>query len=510
MQRTLSTALALTLGAYAILAGTPAPVVAQAIDTLAIQAHTKVLADDLLEGRDTGSRGERLAALYITSQLRRLGIPGAALDGGYRQPVPLRRVTIDTGSTGLTIERKATGGVDNFRAGEHFIFGHGGRRAFSDFAGTPIFAGTSRAAREALAEIDDLDGRVVVILGTLGNDALSLIPDWIRRGATGVILLVRDPRHFSGIAANYGPSRLFVDAEIDDPVWQPDLPVLIAGPEITATLLAGSGVTQAALEGSTPFRAVPLDHQLHLTVNAVIQQLPAANIMARIPGRDPALRDEVVVYTAHYDHLGIGLPDSQGDSIYNGFSDNAAGNAMLLAIAAALRDHPPARSVLCLFFTGAGRGLLGSTYYVSAPVVPLEKVAAVINLDAGAPAAPPRNWKLAGGGLSTLGELAGRVAARNGWRGELTTASPNSDHWPFLYRGVPALFLIPGQEWEGVSRSQKEALQHRWEHYHQPADHWHPEFPLQGLERYAELARQIGVEVANAPEKPRFLGPAGR
>lgn len=226
------------------------------------------------------------------------------------------------------------------------------------------------------------------------------------------------------------------------------------------------------------------------------------NVVGRIRGtRFP---DRHIVVTAHYDHVGIGQPDERGDSIYNGFSDNAAGVAMLLAIAEKMRDAPPARSVLFLFFTGEERGLLGSSYYVTAPAVPLERVAAVINLDAGAPAAPPRNWKIAGGKLSTLGDMASAVAQRNGWIADHTDPSPNSDHWPFLRQGVPAIFIIPGQDWEGVTRLEKEALQHRWENYHQPADEWHPDFPLQGLKRYAELALQIGFEAGDAKERPRI------
>jgi hypothetical protein len=470
-----------------------------------------------------------------------MGIPGAAADGGYLQHIPLREVLIDTAATRLVVSASGAsvgtpasnpragehgagehgagergrggdgggerGGEDRgsteFHAGEHFSFAPGGAAAFRDFNGSALFAGTATLAGPALADAGSLEGRVVIVLGTLGNEALTLIPDWASRGAAGVLLLVPDPGRFQALAQAYGPTRLAIAAQVDNPVWQPELPVLIAGPEISRAILAGAPLSPGALDGSRPFRALSLDRLITASVRAELRELPAANIAARIPGHDPELRDEVVVYTAHYDHLGIGSPDQRGDSIYNGFSDNAAGTAMLLAIADALRRDPPARSVLFLFFTGEERGLLGSTYYVSAPLVPLERTAAVINLDAGAPAAPPRNWKIAGGKTSTLGPLALRIASRYGWRAELTDASPNSDHWPFLRQGVPAIFLIPGQDWEGVTRQQKEVLQHRWEHYHQPADEWHPDFPLQGLQRYAELALRIGLEAAGKSERPQ-------
>ena len=180
---------------------------------------------------------------------------------------------------------------------------------------------------------------------------------------------------------------------------------------------------------------------------------------------------------------------------------------MLLAIADALRRDPPARSALFLFFTGEERGLLGSSYYVTAPLVPLERTVAVINLDAGAPPAPPRRWRVAGGTLSTLGELAARTAARFGWTAEPSGARPNSDYWPFLRRGVPAAFLIPGQEWDGVSREERERLRQRWDRYHQPDDEWAADFPWAGLERYARLALELGRVVAEAPDRPRMLEP---
>jgi Zn-dependent M28 family amino/carboxypeptidase len=516
---TLAAALPLALGAGLIAAPatTAAQVQAPAIDTLAIRAHASALAHDSLQGRGTGTDGERRAAAYITGQLERLGLTGAAADGGFLQPIPLRRVVVDTATTRLlaqptarpgdNLSGTAAPGSTEFRADADFIFAPARADAFRDFTGGVLFAGTAGLAERALAATGTLEGRVIVVLGTLGNSALTLIPDWARRGAAGVVLLIPEQGRFRALAQAYGPDRLALDAAVDNPVWQPELPVLIAGPEVARLLLADAPLATDALDGRRPFHALPLAHRLTATVRTEQQALPSANIAALIPGRDPVLRDEVVVYTAHYDHLGIGTPDARGDSIYNGFSDNAAGTAMLLAIAQALRDDPPSRSSLFLFFTGEERGLLGSSYYVSAPLVPLERVVAVINLDAGAPAAPPRTWKLAGGKTSTLGTLATETAARHGSKTTLTDASPNSDHWPFLHAGVPAIFIIPGQDWEGVTRAEKEALQHRWEHYHQPADEWHPDFPLKGLQRYAEVALRIGIAAAEAANREHGVVP---
>jgi Zn-dependent M28 family amino/carboxypeptidase len=230
----------------------------------------------------------------------------------------------------------------------------------------------------------------------------------------------------------------------------------------------------------------------------------AVNVVALIPGSDPALRGEIVVYTAHYDHIGRGEPDKSGDSIYNGFSDNAAGVAMTLAIAEALRRDPPARSVAFLFLTGEERGLLGSTHAAAEPpwTGGLDRITALINLDGGAPPVPPISWRIAGGlapdsSVIPLGALADSLARNAGWTTALETARPNSDYWPFADRGVPAIFIIPGNEWEGTTPEARDALRKRWDRYHQPGDEFREDFPFSGLKRYAEFALRVGRAAAN-------------
>lgn len=422
--------------------------------------------------------------------------------------MPLRPATIDAAATRLVLSR--AGEETTFAHGRDFIVNTGGAGAFHDFAGTLLFAGVPATAERALADRADLDGQVIVVLGPLGNEAGTLIPDWIRRGAKGVVALIPDRERFDVFVRTRGDVRYFTQADVADPIWQPDLPILLAGPRLSAAILQGAPLTPDALDGTRPFHALPLERSVDVTIRVAIEPVEAANIGGLLPGADSTLRDEVVVFTAHYDHLGIGAADSAGDSIYNGFSDNAAGVAMLLAIAEALRDDPPARSVLFLFFTGEERGLIGSSYYAAAPAVPLERTVAVINLDAGAPPAPPRSWRLAGGQLSSLGELARDIAAARGWTAEPGGASPNSDHWPFLRRGVPALFIIPGNEWEGVEGAEREALRRRWDRYHKPGDEWSESFPFAGLQRYAEYALLIGRAVADAPQRPHMTASGER
>lgn len=474
-----------SLEAQAPLAATPS------IDTLEIRAHTRFLADDRLAGRGTGTQGERIAAAYIASQLTRLGLEPFGADTSFLLPIPLREATIDPLS-----QVALTGGGDTavFHSGGGFIMNTGGAGAFRDFSGRAHFLGQPIHAAPRLAG-RTLAGRVAVFLGPLGGSAVELMPALVNAGVTGVILLVPDPAQFDLYARSRGPSRFYVDAQVDDPVWQPQLPVLIAGPAMTEALLAGTDIPEALVQGeSAP--GIDLARTVSAFIRADVHSVPAANIGGVLRGSDPALRDEFVVYTAHYDHLGISAPDAYGDSIYNGFSDNAAGVAMLLAIAEAMRDAPPARSVAFLFFTGEERGLLGSAYMAAAPPLPLENIAALINLDAGAPPAPPLNWRIAGGTASPLGGLAADIAQQHGWTAVLSDASPNSDYWPFLRRDVPSIFIIPGDQWENVSPAERDALRRRWDRYHQAGDHWHSQFPFSGLSRYAEYALLIGLRAA--------------
>ncbi|MFW6079730.1 MAG: M28 family peptidase [Gemmatimonadota bacterium] len=474
-----------------------------AIDTFALRAHTRFLADDMLRGRDAGTRGGRLAGLYIASRLRALGLEPASADGGYLQPVPLLRARVSDATTRAVVAHDA--GRDSFPHGAEIALDIGGRSAYRDFRGEAVFAGTAALAADALADAGPLDGRIVVILGALGRAAPDLLPDWIARGAEGVIQLVPDPVRFERYARSREDFRLVVDADVESAMWQPRIPVLIGGPAITRALLADADLAPDAFSGERPFEALPLERTVETSVEVRFDPLDAANIAAVVPGTDPERRDEFVAYTAHYDHLGVGEPDADGDSIYNGFSDNAAGVAMLLAIAEAMRDDPPARSTLFLFFTAEERGLLGSIFYTAEPLVPLERTVAVINLDAGAPPAPPAEWSIAGGRASTLGALAAEVAEASGFSAEPSGASPNSDHWPFLRAGVPAAFLIPGAEWEGVDEDRQRELSSRWNHYHRPADEWAAEFPFTGLRRYAGFALALGRAVADATDRPRML-----
>ncbi len=454
----------------------PQLVAAQTIDTMALRAHTRFLSADALQGRGAGTRGEHIAAEYIASELTRLGLQPAN-DSSYFQRIPLKRAVISKAT--VRFQGSSYGASD-------FVWNTGGRAAFRDFHGPVLFVGTVDSV--ALRRAPETRGRVVVLTGPMAAAAQTYVPALMRAGAVGVVIAVNDSTLFNLFSRSRGEARYYVDADVNDPVWQANLPVVIAGPTLARRLVARN-------------RFTPVPGELHAELRITVEDVSSVNVTALIPGTDPSLSKEIVAYSAHYDHLGISTPDARGDSIYNGFSDNAAGVAMLLGIADLMMESRPARSVMFLFFAGEERGLLGSSYYASHPQLPLDRMKALINLDAGAPPAPPSSWRIAGGHGSRLGELAKQIGAESNWTVELGAASPNSDYWPFIDRGVPSIFIIPGSQWENTSAQQQAALRLRWDRYHRADDEWHPQFPFSGLVRYAEMAYRIGRA---ATEKRRY------
>lgn len=467
---------------------------AAAIDSSLIRAATWFLSHDLLEGRGTGTRGAQVASLYLASEAQRLGLRGAGERGGFFQNVPLIEATIDTATSTLVLTTEQPLGTTRvtFRTPRSFLPNVGTASTLVSFAGDLVWVGSAITVLAHPGELPPLQGRVAVMAGVFGADLAA--GDTLRsRGAVGVVHLLGQNEQYLLYVRSRGPSRLFV---ADSTVRSSNIaaiPSVLAGPGASALILP-TGMSDSAL--AHPF--VLTGRHLQLTLVLHTRAVAARNVAAVLPGSDARRRGEYVVFTAHLDHLGISTPDERGDSIYNGFSDNAAGSAMLLAIAKALVSERPARSALFLWFTGEERGLLGSDYHAAHPVVPPDSMVGAVNLDAGAPPAPSVEWRVAGGDRSSLGPLAVEVARRSGWTAQTSGATPNSDYFPLLRIGVPAVFLVPvPAAYEGLTLDSSNALRSRWDHYHQAADEWDPQFPFSGLVRYADYALRIGRMLAS-------------
>jgi hypothetical protein len=388
-----------------------------------------------------------------------------------REPLVRARIFATT-----NLQVSLAGRVAQFAHGQPFIHGFTTRRSLRSFGGFSVLVGT---AEEILADTgsDDLTGRVAVTPGTVDRVSASRLRD---RGAIAIVQLTGTEDLFNDIRGHLGPSRIFLADSTIESSYAPPLPSLILNSQLSQNL----------------YRSLNAGAEVHLRyrLETALNELLEYNVGCVLPGTS----DSAIVFTAHYDHLGIRDTTTTSDSIYNGFSDNAAGVGMLLAIAqtAASMTRRLDSDLVFLFFTGEELGLLGSDYFVERPPIPLDRFRAVINLDAGAPPAPPTTWRIAGGDSSALGAVAVETATSEGWTATVSPAVPNSDYFPFWRKNVPSVFLIPGAgAFEGLTADSSDALRRRWDRYHRPDDEWHTDFPLSGVARYAEFAYLVALAV---------------
>jgi len=479
-----------------------APASAPAIDTMALRAHTYFLTHDLLEGRGTGRRGNDVAALYLATATQALGLEGGA-GGDYFQNVPLVESVIDTARTRIVVTTDS-GPAREFATPAAFVPNVGTTSTLVPFSGELVYVGAARDVLASPGRLPALAGRVAVVRGPFGP-AMAAADTLKARGATGAVQLTDNADAFLLYVRSRGPSRMYIDPGAHAvSSFIPDIPTVIVGPELGQALVPD--LPAPGTSADHPF--VVTGHRVELRIAVQPRTFVSRNVAALLPGTGPH-RGEYVVFSAHLDHLGISTPNARGDSIYNGFADNAIGCGMLLTIAEAMARAPRLdRSVLFLFFTGEERGLLGSDYFAAHPLVPPESIAAAINLDAGAPPGRPTTWMVAGGDNSTLGALAARVAAAAHWKATSVGTSPNSDYFPLLRIGVPAVFLIPaGEAFEGLSADSSQVLRRRWGAYHDPADEWTADFPFAGPARYAEFAYLVGVAAASGQRQQMLRTP---
>jgi Zn-dependent M28 family amino/carboxypeptidase len=340
-----------------------------------------------------------------------------------------------------------------------------------------------------------------------------------RRGAAGVILLHTDESAgypWSVVRTSNGSWRFDIARTSND------TPFLKMRSWMTddsarrlmelARLNLGDLRTRAA---SRDFKPIDLSLKAKVNLKSEVKRVEAPNVAGILPGRDPKLRDEYVVYSAHWDHLGVGAPDKTGDTIYNGAVDNASGVASVLAIAEALAKLPaaqrPRRSSLFLFPTAEEQGLLGADWYSKHPLVPVEKTAANVNLDSMNVLGVTQDFIPLGAERSTLKTVVEAVARERG-----LTVSPDarpeqgsfyrSDHFPFAKVGVPSISLKEGNNYVGHSKEwgAEQFKAYNTAHYHQPSDEYSDSWDFRGMLQEAEIAMAIGRRVADMDQIPRF------
>jgi Zn-dependent M28 family amino/carboxypeptidase len=517
-------------GPYDIPASVEAVAKAQ-ITRGALEAPIRFLASDALEGRGPATRGDTLARLYLASQLQSLGYLPGGDHGGWEQTVDVVGVTAHLPAVWSFTGKN--GNVD-LKLTEDYIAGSGVQSTSADIndAGL-VFVGYGIEAPEY--KWDDFKGVDVKgkVLVMLNND-----PDWdpklfagktrlyygrwtykyesaARHGAAGVIIVHTTPSAgypFQVVQSSWGGEQFELPAESEPRIqlkgWATEAAsrrLVKAGGQDLDKLIAAAR--------SRSFKPVPLALRTSIKVENKVSRVRTANVAGLLPGSDPRLKDEVVIYSAHHDHFGIGEPDKSGDKIYNGAEDNASGCAQLLAMARAFAALPerPRRSILMLFVGGEEQGLLGSKYYSLHPTVPAGSIAANINYDGGNFRGRTRDLTQVGMGKSSLDGLAKSVVESQG-RTIVPDQFPDkgyfyrSDQFSFAKIGVPALYLEAGTDFLGKPAGWGVEQHELWtEHiYHQPSDQIDDTWVFDGMIDDATIGFKVGWLVAQADAMPTW------
>lgn len=505
---------------------------AAGIGAPALRAHTRFLASDLLEGRLPGTRGDRLAQTYVAARLEALGLEPAAPGGGWLQEVPLVGVTTHVKGP----MRFAAGGQAlELAFGDEMMAAAGAQRERAAWQDAEVvFVGYGITAPEFGWDDFkgvDVKGKVLLVMNNdpeadpalFGGKTRLYYGRWTykyeeaaRRGAAGAIIIHTTP------SAAY-PWQVVRTSWAGQKFELPD----DGGPTIEAQGWATEAASRAiaALGGHDldalraaaerrDFRPVPLGVRVSLALENEIVRTASANVVARLPGRDPGRAGEAVLFTAHHDHLGT-IPGAApgGDVIYNGAVDNATGVAALLEIAAAFAALPerPARSVLFAAVAAEEQGTLGSDFLARHPPVPAGRLAAVVNMDAMNVFGRTRDVTVVGFGKSSLDDDVAAVAALQGRVVKPEThpdrgAYYRSDHFPFAKVGVPGAYVAAGDDFVGRPPGWGDAQREAWgrANYHQPSDEWRDEYDLSGMVEDARLLFLLGQRLAEAKGTPSW------
>ncbi|HEX6899729.1 MAG TPA: M28 family peptidase [Thermoanaerobaculia bacterium] len=505
--------------------------VMEGIRPQAIRAHMRFLADDLLEGRKTATRGHELAAKYVASAFERLGLEPTGTENTYFQPVPMLRMTMEESRTSIVLERK--GRKTKLVYGKDYI-GSFLAETESSVSAPLIYVGSGTTAPE-LKHDDyagvDARGKIVVI--TIGappafppdqkayyGERQVLIENARAHGAVGALFLVT-PEFLQRVPWELAlrASRSMALTWRDEAGRPRDRPAEIRGmavlnPEGAAKLFAGAPhsldeVFKAAAAGQPLAFALPGRATLRMVSRR--EPLESPNVAAVLRGSDPRLRDEYVVVSAHLDHIGVGDP-VEGDATYNGAYDNASGIAVLLEMADALTrlPTPPRRSVLFLAVTAEEVGLQGSDYFARHPTVPSGGIVANVNLDMFLMLYPLKDVIAFGAEHSSLDATLKRAAGRLG-----IAVSPDpvpeeviftrSDQYSFVQQGIPAVFLTVGQQTTDPAIDAP-ALWGQWmrERYHKPNDDMNQPIDFESGARFAQLNFLLTWMVAQEDQPPSW------
>jgi hypothetical protein len=494
-----------------------------------LRAHTKFLASDLLEGRGPSTRGDAIGEAYIQSQMEAMGLKPGAPGGGWVQKVPLVAIRP---SFSAPVAFHSERGDAKGEPGVNFVAFAGIQKPEAKIEDAEIvFVGYGIVAPEYQWDDykdADLSGKVLLMMNNDPENDPNLFAGKTRlwygrwdykyliaakKGAAGAIIIHTTP------SAGY-PWQVVRNSWAGEKYELPD----DGSPRVKVKMWATEELSKkiAELGGqdldrlrasaeSRSFRPVPLGVKLSVALTNAIEQRESGNVVGLLPGSDPMLAGEAVVYTAHHDHLGI--KSGPGDQIYNGAIDNASGVASILGVARAFASlrKPPRRSITFAFVTAEEQGLLGSEYFAGHAPVPVGRIAADINIDEANWFGRTRDVSLIGLGKSSLDNDVAAAAKLQG-RAVKPDQFPDrgrfyrSDQFSFAKAGVPAAYLKFGTDVigkpEGYGREQVEAYEKNT--YHQPSDEYRDTLNFSGAVEDAQLAFYLGCRVADADTMPRW------
>ena len=487
--------------------------------------YVKVLADDKMEGRGTGSDGLRKAEAYVVEQLQKSGLEPAG-ESGFYQSVEFDERRIDEKASFATLLR--TGQQDSLILGEDAYFSSSVDMPSKEITAPLEFVGYGlKIPERALDDFAglDLQGKVVVYISGSPEDIPSALSAHSQTpmernktlraaGAIGVIRIL-NPSAMDAPWARLASNRTSAAMQLADPKMQDSTDIKVAltfNPASAEKLFVGSGHSFAEIEALAkdrkPLPRFPLVTTLkaHAAIDSKI--IESDNVIGKLSGTDPVLKNQYVVLSAHIDHLGIGAPIN-GDSIYNGAMDNGSGSALLLDIAARLRAHPEKlrRSVLFVFVTAEEKGLLGSRYFAAHPTVDARSMVADINTDMFLPIVPLKTLLVLGIDESSLGARAAAVAQSLGVHPipdpmPLRNIFIRSDQYSFVLHGIPSVMMScwaePGTPDEHVLETWLSTR------YHAPSDDVNQPVNLQAAALFEEIVLRLLSDTANADQRPRW------
>jgi Zn-dependent M28 family amino/carboxypeptidase len=525
----------------ALLSSTAFAQSAPRFDPARLTEHVKTLSSDAFEGRGPATAGETKTVDYLVSQMQAIGLqPGGDVTNGKRawtQAVPLLKsaivgqpkLTLTSGGKTMPLTQGDQIAVRAAMTGQKHVtltdapmlfVGYGvsaPERKWDDFKGVDVRG----KLLVVLVNDPDFEAGMKGQEGPFGGKTMTYYGRWTykyeqaaRLGAAGVLIVHEtEPASYGWNTVKNSNTNTMFDIVRKDPSTQHTPFESWIQRDLAVKLFADSGLDfEAAKKAaqSADFRPMPLKATLSADYDVDADVITSHNVAGLLPGAKRP--NELVIYSGHWDHLGVGQPDAKGDRIYNGAVDNATGTAAVLEMARAFKAAPQTdRSILFMAVTAEEKGLLGSEYYAANPLFPLETTVGVINTDALDPIGRARNFTISGvAKLDLLDELVAVGRAR----GRTYTPDPHteaggfyrSDHFPFAKRGVPAISFGSGNDLVNGGTERGEAIGKAYTaaKYHQPADEWSPDWDMSGITDDLSMLYTLGRDLATSRVWPNW------